>query len=96
MVLVHLGQQKKNLNLKLSHDAILFHENALKEQRNEEFINKSKSIKICASDKKNLPFNYDAILELPSTLKEINLTVENIAAKKIFNKNSSIKIKITF
>ena len=83
-------------DLKLSHDAILFHENALKEQRNEEFINKSKSIKICASDKKNLPFNYDAILELPSTLKEINLTVENIAAKKIFNKNSSIKIKNYF
>ena len=83
-------------DLKLSHDAILFHENALKEQGSEEFINKSKSIKICASVKKNLLINYDAILELPSTLKEINLTVENITAKKIFNKNSSIKIKNYF
>ena len=83
-------------DLKLSHDAILFHENALKEQKSEEFINKSKSIKICASVKKNLLINYDAILELPSTLKEINLTVENITAKKIFNKNSSIKIKNYF
>ncbi len=83
-------------DLKSSHDAILFHEYALQEQKNKEFINNSKSIKICASVKKNLLFNYDAILELPSTLKEINLTVENIAAKKIFNKNSSIKIKNYF
>ena len=46
--------------------------------------------------KKIYQINYDAYLELPSTLKEINLTVENIAAKKIFNQNSSIKIKNYF
>ena len=36
---------------------------------------------------------YDAFLLLPATLKEINASVENIAAKKKFNENSSIKIK---
>ena len=37
--------------------------------------------------------NYDASLELPATLKEINAIVENTAAKKKFNKNSSIEVK---
>ena len=32
-------------------------------------------------------------LELPTTLKEINAIVENTAAKKKFNINSSIEIK---
>ena len=40
--------------------------------------------------------NYDFILSLPTTLKEINSVVENLLAKKIFNKNSSIKIKSFF
>ena len=43
--------------------------------------------------KKNLIANYDAFLRLPATLKEINASVENIAAKKKFNENSSIEIK---
>ena len=32
-------------------------------------------------------------MELPTTTKEINSVVENVSAKKIFNKNSSIKIR---
>ena len=43
--------------------------------------------------KKDLSTNYDAFLELPANLKEINAIVENIAAKSKFSKNSSIKIK---
>ena len=43
--------------------------------------------------KKKISHNYDAFLLLPASLKEINDTVENIAAKQIFKKNSSIKIK---
>ena len=43
--------------------------------------------------KKNPSNNFDAFLEIPSSLKEINFTVENVAAKKAFNKNSSIEIK---
>ena len=43
--------------------------------------------------KKNIIGNYDASLELPTSLKEINTTIENTAAKNQFNKNSSIEIK---
>ena len=47
-------------------------------------------------EKKKFKDNYDANLELPATLKEINSIVENTAAKKKFNKNSSIEIKSYF
>ena len=40
--------------------------------------------------------NYEAYLKLPTTLKEINLIVENVLAKNTFNKNSSIKINNYF
>ena len=53
----------------------------------------SGAIKICVSKKKEKLSIYDSSLELPSTLKEINSVVENIAAKKKFSKNSSIEIK---
>ena len=43
--------------------------------------------------KKDSQDNFDAFLELPTTLKEINSVVENTVAKKRFNKNSSIEIK---
>ena len=74
-------------------DVILFHEAALKNKENKKIINNSNSLKICASNTKNSLNNYDAFLKIPSTLKEINFAVENAAPKKVFNKNSSIKIK---
>ena len=42
--------------------------------------------------KKNSSNNFDAFLNT-LILKEINAAVENVAAKKTFNKNSSIEIK---
>ncbi len=80
----------------LNHDVILFHEDALEHKKNVEIINESNSLKICATDKKNISNNYDAVIELPSSLKEINSLVEGITVKKIFSKNSSIKIKNYF
>ena len=74
-------------------DIILFHNEALKDKKLKSFIDNSKSIKILAGKKKELLSNYDTNLELPVKLKEINSTIENIAAKSTFNKNSSIKIK---
>ena len=50
-------------------------------------------LKIYASYKKKIPNNFDTFLKLPTTLNEINSVVENVIAKKIFNKNSSIEIK---
>tara|TARA_B100001093_G_scaffold504462_1_gene560346 strand:- start:1056 stop:1661 length:606 start_codon:yes stop_codon:yes gene_type:complete len=80
-------------DLNIDHDIILFHNDALKDDKQKNFIEKSKSIKICAVNKKETTNNWDAKLELPATLKEINAIIENTLAKKKFNKNSSIEIK---
>ena len=72
---------------------VLFHIGVLTDKKLKEFIQNNKSIKICAGSSKDLTGDYDAKLELPATLKEINSIVENTAAKKIFNINSSIAVK---
>tara|TARA_Y100000591_G_C21578158_1_gene566868 strand:+ start:64 stop:669 length:606 start_codon:yes stop_codon:yes gene_type:complete len=82
--------------LNVNHDVILFHEDALKEKKNIEIINKSNSLKIFATNSKNISNNYDAVMELPLTLREINSFVEDITVKKVFSENSSIKIKNYF
>ena len=74
-------------------DVILFHEEALNNKEDKKIINSSNSLKICASNSKKSSNDFDAFLELPSSLKEFNIAVENVAAKKIFSKNSSIEIK---
>ena len=56
------------------------------------YIINSKSLKVCAF-KKKLKNDFDASLELPATLKEINSIIENISAKNVFSKNSSIQLK---
>ena len=73
--------------------AILFHVDALKDINQKNYINSKDTIKICVGKKNNLKDNFDANLELPTTLKEINAIIENTIAKKKFNKNSSIIIK---
>ena len=75
------------------HDVILIHHEALKDKNNKNFIEKSNTIKIYASNKRKSSNVYDAYLELPANLKEINSVVENIVAKLKFSKNSSIEIK---
>ena len=80
-------------NLNHDHDVILIHNDALKDESKKISIEGSNSIKIYASKKKDFLVNYDAYLELPANLKEINAVVENIAARSKFSKNSSIKIK---
>ena len=77
-------------------DVILFHEEALNDKKDKKIISNSSCLKIYASKNKNLSNNFDAFLELPSSLKEINFSVENVAAKKAFSKNSSIEIKKYF
>ncbi len=75
-----------------NHDIILFHSDILNDVKRKEYIANSKSLKICAS-KNKLKNDFDAILELPTNLKEINSIIENISAKNVFNKNSSIQLK---
>ena len=80
-------------NISSDFDIILFHEDALLDKEDKNIINSSGCLKVCASKNKNPSNNFDAFLELPSTLKEINSTIENVVAKNVFSKNSSIKIK---
>ena len=77
-------------------DVILFHEDALNDREDNKIISNSNNLKVLASNLKKPSQNYNAFLELPSSLKEINTTVENVIIKKLFNKNSSIKIKKYF
>ncbi len=72
---------------------ILFHIDVLRDKRQKQYIDCDNSLKICVGKKKDLVDHYDASLELPTTLKEINSIVENTAVKKKFHENSSIKIK---
>ncbi len=71
----------------------LFHADILKNEKHKKYINNSTMIKICAGKKNDRLENYDAFLELPSSIKEFNAAVENIVAKKKFILNSSISIK---
>lgn len=74
-------------------EVILFHEDALQNKKYAEIIENSNSLKICASNQINKLNNFDSILKLPCSLREINQIVEDIFAKKKFSKNSSIQIK---
>jgi len=80
-------------NLNDNPTIILFHIDALENKKQKTYIESCNSIKICAGKRKDIINNCDARLELPTTLREINAIVENTAAKKKFNKNSSIEIK---
>ena len=80
-------------NINNKYEVILIHNEELKDSNKKNFIEKSSAIKIYASKKKDLFSNYDAYLELPANLKEINAVVENAFAKSKFSKNSSIVIK---
>ena len=80
-------------NINVDHDLILIHHEIINDKGKKDLIKSFDSIKIYASKKKNILDNYDAHLELPTNLKEINATVENIAAKAKFIKNSTIKVK---
>ena len=73
-------------------DIILFQDEVLKDKKIKNLIDKSDYLKVCVSKKKQIS-KCDAVVQLPTTLKEINNTLENIFAKKKFLKNSSIKVK---
>ena len=85
-------KEKKSIN----YDIILFHEEALKDKEDNNIIKNSSSLKICLSNIKNSSNTFDAFLKIPTSLKEIDSTVEQVAAKKTFSKNSSIEIKKYF
>ncbi len=76
--------------LSINNDIILIHENEDQSKN----LSKLKIAKILAtSNKKKDSKLFDNIIKLPTTLKEINETIENTLAKVKFNQNSSIKLK---
>ena len=77
-------------------NVILFHSDALKDKKLKDYIENNGSIKICAGKRKDTLYNCDAFLDLPASLREINLIIENTSAKKKFSENSSIEIKSYF
>ncbi len=79
--------------LNTNSNIILFHIDAYQNKKQKKLIDNIRGIKICLGKKEDLLDNFDACLELPTTLREINTIVENTVAKKKFNKNSSIKLK---
>ena len=70
------------------------HQQFFDNKNNQLILNKSKCIKILFTPKViNNHNSFDAVIELPTTVKEINNIIENAVAKKTFNKNSSIQVK---
>ena len=57
-------------------------------------INIKDCLKVLACSKKSkIEENFDHIINLPTSIKEMNRIIEDIFAKKSFNKNSSIEVK---
>ena len=81
-----------NKNLINQFDVVILHKESLESKQSIDIINTFNTIKILASDKIDNNI-YDSVLQLPTTINEINSIVESSVAKKVFNSNSSIKIK---
>ena len=87
-------EKKPNISINSleKYDGIILHEDHISKFRS--LIENKKCFRVLATSiKKNAETNFDFILKLPTSIKEINNLIESSAAKTIFNKNSSIKIK---
>ena len=84
----------KNITLN-NYDVLLVHEDLLKRDDNQrEILKKNKKINILISHSNHHDLStFNDKLLLPIRIEDINKIVENVIAKKNFNKNSSIKIK---
>ena len=86
------GANITNINYDDKYDILLF-EDDFPENDNSNYLKSSNSTKILASKNENKIHGYDAFLKLPTTISQINYLIEKYAIKKIFNQNSTIKIK---
>ncbi len=84
----NLSEIKKNLH------GFICHEEYLKNDKIEDIFARIDCFKILATNKKKIDFkNFDHILNLPTSIKEINNLIDKSDIKRKFHKNSSIKIK---
>ena len=86
---------QKNLSSQIKNacDGFICHEEKAENNEVLEFLKTNKYFKILASNKNIKSKNFDDILKLPVSIDDVNKIIENSAAKKQFNKNSSILIK---
>ena len=91
--LSHIDKALSNYTLNDS-SAIICHQEYINDKKSLDVLNVSKCIKILAANKNDKIFNiFDGVINLPTTVKEINKIVETSVAKKQFLINSTIKIK---
>ena len=75
-------------------DVLICHNQDIQNFKKINNLHKSQIIKILASGSKDKVLeNFDHILNLPTTLNDLNKVVEQAAIKKKFHQNSSIKVK---
>ncbi len=91
-----LSSNEKNLTTKKlnKYDVVICHQEYFNSEKNRKLLADALCIKILASKKRNYKSDiFNDIILLPTTINEINNIIESSAAKKIFNSNSSVKIK---
>ena len=104
--LITLNELKPHLNFSLISNQTSFsyktkdiaglicHESKLENKKFNEFFNCEDCFSILASKKNKIDMkDFDYVLKLPMSVKDLNEIIDASAAKKKFNKNSSIKIK---
>ena len=89
---------KKEFNTQIfdEHDVLLIHEDFFKnvDTAKKELLKKSNKIKVLAFNSVNQHTNlFTEKLNLPTTIKDLNQSIEKSIIKKNYSKNSSIKIK---
>ena len=87
------GSSNLDVNTISKYDVLFIHSEILENKKIREIIINVNAVKILVTEKNEKNTIYDDVLKLPTSIKEINYVVEKSAAKKTFNKNSSIKIK---
>ena len=102
-----LNELKPYLKFNLSHsdkvlsnlkpndpNVLICHQEYINDKKNLDMLNGSQCIKILATNTNEKKSNiFDGVINLPTSVKELNKIVEISASKKQFSINSSIKIK---
>ena len=75
-------------------DVLIYHNQDIQNFKKIYNLDKLQIIKILASNSKGKGLeNFDHVINLPTTLNDLNKVVEQAAIKKKFHQNSSIKVK---
>ena len=91
-----MSYSDKNISNFILNDfnVLICHQDYIEEKKNLNAFSNSKCIKILATNKNEKINNiFDGVINLPTSITEINKIVEISVAKKMFTINSSIKIK---